>query len=217
MKRPKPTPADYIIREKLEKKDYGSDEHNDFLAAFDWATEVIEKDGKYGLRNALGEELVPPAFENFKALGRLEIKNGDRVVAQYNGKWGVLIADGKGTWMVEPDYGYIGYPNDYAQVEKDGKWGVLNLPKNEFLIPPHCDNIYQMDGFMFINGIGSYEKDGKTGLVRVDGAYTEAIFEDVVLDTEETIMVKFQGEWGYLDENSKFTIDDDKIGWFFYE
>lgn len=211
----KPTPADYKKREELEKKDFGGKEHNDFMAAFDWETELIEKDGKYGLRTALGEVIVPPVFENFMLLRPAELNNGDRVVTQHNGKWGVLIADGKGTWLVEPEYDYIGYPNNLAPVCIGEKWGVINIPANKFLIPIECDMVHVNHGFLFINGLGSYEKDGKTGIIRQDGAFTEAIFEDTDPDFEGTLRVKLNGEWGFINELGAFTTNEDDDIWYF--
>lgn len=213
---PKPTPADYKKREELEKKDFAGEEHNDFMAAFDWETELIEKDGKYGLRTALGEIIVPPAFEDFMLLRPAELKNGDRVVTQYNGKWGVLIADGKGTWLVEPAYDYIGYPNDLAPVCIGEKWGVLNIPANKVHIPIECDTVQVNHGFLFINGLGFYEKDGKTGIIRQDGAFTEAIFEDTDPDFEGTLRVKLNGAWGFINQQGTFTTNEDDDIWCFY-
>lgn len=156
MKKPKPTPADYKKREELERKDFAGVEHNEFMAAFDWETELFEKDGKYGLRTALGEEIVPPAFEDFRLLRPAELEHGDRVVTQHN-----------------------------------GKWGVINVPKNEFLIAPDCEKVHGEKGFLFINGIGSYKKDGKTGIIKSDGAFTEPIFEDFEIDMNEWVKVKY--------------------------
>lgn len=216
MKKPKPTPADYKKREELERKDFAGVEHNEFMAAFDWETELFEKDGKYGLRTALGEEIVPPAFEDFRLLRPAELEHGDRVVAQHNGKWGVLIADGRGAWLVEPEYDYIGYPNNLAPACIGEKWGVINIPANKSLIPIECDMVHVDHGFLFINGIGSYEKDGKTGIIREDGAFTEAIFEDTDLDFEGALKVKLNGEWGFINEHGTFTTDEEDDRWCFY-
>lgn len=71
------------------------------------------------------------------------------------------------------------------------KWGVLNLDKKEFLIPPECDHFDSDKGFMFRNGIGSYERGGKCGIVTHYGAFAEAIFEGAELISEEWVKVKF--------------------------
>jgi hypothetical protein len=38
----------------------------DFLNAYDWSTVLVEQNGKYGLINCIGEQLVSPNFENFQ-------------------------------------------------------------------------------------------------------------------------------------------------------
>ena len=214
LKLPRPTRADYEKRKKLEErdKDGWSDELVDLMNAFDWTTRSFGKGKKWGLKNPLGEVILEPGYENFMMLTPSDLKTGDRVVAMKNGLWGVLLIDGPGTWLIEPEYDYIGYPNDITHVRKGNKWGVLNLDKKEFLIPLECDHIDSDKGFMFINGIGAYERDGKCGIITHYGAFTEAIFDEAELIPEEWVKVKFEGQWGYLDEELKFTLDEDEAG-----
>ncbi len=213
-KLPRPTQADYEKRLQLEKNNDMSDEYLNWLNSFDWSAEIFEENGKHGLKSALGEVLLPAAFDDFMMLTSALVYQGDLVVTQQNGLWGVIVADGKGTWLVEPQYNYIGYPNTLTNVCKDKKWGVLNILTGEFLIPLECDMVHAHSGFMFINGIGSYEKDGKTGIIREDGAFTEAIFEDVDIDSEDLVRVKLNGEWGFINEQGAFTTDEDDDVWY---
>jgi len=214
---PRPTQADYEKLLKLEKNDKWTDEYLDWLNRFDWSTALFKEKGKYGLKTALGEVLLPVAFEDFMMLTSQMLKKGDLVVTQQNGLWGVIIADGMGTWQVEPSYDYVGYPNTLTHVCRDGKWGVLNVKTGKFLIPLECDMVYAHSGFMFMNGVGSYEKDGKTGIIREDGSFTEAIFEDVVIDPEDLVRVKLNGQWGFIKEDGTFTTDEDDEVWVPYD
>lgn len=206
-KLPRPTAADYLKREELENTRLGSNEHLQFLNSLDWSPELFEESGKNGLKNAMGEVIVPPLFEDFMTLGNHEIDKGEPVSTQANGKWGVVLADGKGTWLVEPEYDYIGYPNRLTHVLKEGKWGVLDIATNEFIVPLECDKVVDHDGFLFMNDIGIFMKDGKYGLVTPEGRVTRAIFDDIVDDCEGWVEVQYNGEWGYINEQGEFTDD----------
>lgn len=213
----RPTAADYEKRAYYGKiiSDEGMDsdvnmEYLEFLNQFDWGGELFMDGELCGLKNALGEVMLAPAFEDMKLMTQRDIKKGDRIVAQQNGKWGVVLADGVGTWLVGPEYDTVGYPNDLTYVCKDCKWGVLNLTTLSFLIPVECDKIYADSGFMFTNGIGYYEKDGKTGVISASGEFTGAIFDEVDGDPDGFVKVKYNGEWGFINEENEFTTDEEE-------
>jgi hypothetical protein len=221
-KLPKPSPSDYERRaeyDRMFEKGSVSDELNseylELMNSFDWGADLVHDGDKVGLRTALGEILVLPVYEDFQMLTMHELKKGSRVVASQNGKWGVLICDGAGSWLIEPGFDYIGYPNNFTHVCKDGKWGVIDLSKKEYLIAPECEMVYGDSGFMFINRIGFYKKDGKYGVVGDWGAFTEPVFEDYDGEPDGSVRVKFNGEWGFVGEDNKFTSDDEEAYYFF--
>ena len=215
-KLPKPTPADYekrVANNRLFTEGTNPDQdliNLEFLDSIDWSAEIFEQDGKYGVKTALGEMVLPPVFDNFWGLTSSEIKKGDRVVAVQNGKCGVAIADGTYTWLVKPEYDFIGYPNQITHVKKDGKWGLLDIINGKFLISLECDSIDDYMGFPFSNGIGFYEKGGKTGVITQFGTFTEPIFEEVEKDSDGDVKVKFNGQWGFINEGNEFTLDENE-------
>ena len=218
---PKLTSADYAKLRELEnnlKNNKGGD-HSclNFQNSFDWSAYIFEKDGKYGLKSAIGEIVLPANFEDFKLLSNTDIQNGDKVVVKQNGKWGVLKAGGEGTWLIDPEFDYIGYPNNFTHVCKNDKWGVLNIPERKFLIPLECDTIQSDGGFMFINGVGIYEKDGKLGLVTENGEFTEPVFNDTDWDMEGGVKVLQNDQWGYVNEDGQFTTDEDEAYYGFWD
>jgi hypothetical protein len=215
-KLPKPTPAEYEKRAEFNRLfDEGgvsnklNDEYLDLMNSYDWGTDLIHDGDKVGLKTALGEVILPPLFENFRMLTMQELKKDDKVVAMLNGKWGVIAADGIGTWILPPEFDYIGYPNNITHVCKDGKWGVYDLSKGEYLIPPECEMVYDNDGFLFCNRIGSYKKDGKYGVIADWGSFTEPIFEEVDMEPDGWVKVRYNGEWGFINEDNKFTAGED--------
>ena len=171
---------------------------------------VIFEDGLVGLKTEEGEVILPSIFDDIYKISPDFPSKGDRLVVKQNGKWGVIEADGKGAWIINPEYEYIGYPNRITHVRKDDKWGVLDIEKDEYLIKPECDLIHDTDGFMFNNGIGVYEKNGRIGIVTEYGNFTDAIFEDLDGDPDGLVEVKFEGEWGFIDENNSFTVDEEE-------
>lgn len=216
-KSPKPVKTDPKKREKFEENQISDKELNitdrDIEIALDSIkreTKIIVDGEKMGLKTFQDEIILPPLFDNVCLLSHHELKKGDKVVARMKGKYGVVLADGTGTWIVKPEFDYIGYPNNLTHVCKDGKWGVLDISKGEYLISPECDKIWADHGFMFTNGIGVYEKDGKMGVVTDYGAFTEPVFEDIDGEPEDWVKVRYQGQWGFINENNEFTTVEDE-------
>ncbi|MFW5663912.1 MAG: hypothetical protein ACOCYD_02635 [bacterium] len=218
-KLPRPTQADYDRILQLEDTNNYYDEYMELSDSFDWSAQTFEKNGKYGLKSAVGELLLPAEYDNFKTMGGDILRRGNRVTAQKNGKWGVALANGnETTWHLQPQYDYIGYPNYLTAVCKDGKWGIINMSTREYLIAPDCDMVHTDNGILFVNRLGLYEKNGKIGVVRMDGAFTEAIFEETDFEPEGPIKVMFNGEWGFINEQGSFTTnEEDDVWWFSVE
>lgn len=208
---PKPSPEIYATF--IEN---GANSDLDFLNAYDWSTELVEKNGKYGLVNCIGEQLLNPNFEDFQMMSGHDMKIGDRVVAQLNDKWGVIQLDGgDGVWIVEPEYDYIGYPNSITSFKKGNKWGVMNINTKEWILPLVCDKIYGSSGFMFVNGIGVYEIAGKSGLILENGEFTEAIYDEIDLTAEVYSKARIGDQWGYIAQDGQLVEDPDEA--YFYE
>lgn len=216
--RPKPSQEQYIRFKELEKQmepGEWNDEWMELYDAYDWSPELIKEGEKCGLKTVLDEVILPVIYDNVKLMESTIVEKGDRVVAIQNEKWGVAIADGNGTWLVAPEYDYIGYPNDFTAVKKDDKWGVLNISNGEFLVPLECDTVFENNGFLFLNGIGSYVKDGRMGILTEDGDLTDAVFEAVDPTPSGLVKVKFEGEWGFIDEQDQFTEDMNRAAYCF--
>lgn len=215
-KRPKPTAEEVIRLKKLEeriKDGSWDDEYAELFDSRDWSPEFIYEDNLMGLKTAFEEIILPPVFEDIRLLTQTIMEPGDRVAVKQNGKWGVVVADGKGTWICEPEFDDIGYPNVITYVRKGNKMGVIDLAERKYLLPLEYDHIDDYESFMFVNGIGFFEKDGLHGVMMEDGSHTEAIFEDVDFEPEEPVKVKYKGKWGFIDEAGKFTEDEDDAGY----
>ena len=206
---PIPKEADYKRREEIIKKfGKGSEEHMEILTSFNWQTQLFQEGEKYGLKTPLGEVILDAGYEDFKMMTSEELKKGDRVVAQQNGMWGVLIAGTPGTWIIEPEYDNIGYPNNITFLVKGDEWKITDL-ENRKMIVEGCEDVSQWNGFMFANGVSFFKKNSKYGVIMMDGKHTEAVFEEFDFDPDLHIKVKLDGKWGVIDENDQFTEEED--------
>lgn len=100
---------------------------------------------------------------------------------------------------------YISYPNRIAGCLKDGKWGYLDTLENEFIIPLTCDKIFIDNGFVFCNGIVTFEINGRWGVIRSDGECTDAIFDEVDVELDQAVKVRIGDVWGYVNEDGQST------------
>jgi hypothetical protein len=206
--RRKPTADDYIRRELFQSnQDHDTNEYLNFMNSIDWSSEVFEEEGKYGLKNALGEVVVKPNYEGIQYYPFTEFQTQHNIALKYNGKWGVqsLLTH---EWVVEPVFDYVGYPSNFLPVIKDGKWGVYNIREKNYLIPLVCESLSHDSGILFTNGLAIYKVNGKTGVISSRGLFSEAIFDDVEW-WEGPVKVLYDGVWGYLDEQAMFTINED--------
>ena len=206
-KLPRPSKLDYALIEIYNKN---SDDYHNLYNAFDWSAEVYEENGNYGLKNCLGEILIKPHYQNFMLLSGFDIKMGSKVVTQINNKWGILIADGEGLWMTEPDYDYIGYPNNITYLCKNGKWGVMNLNTREWILPLNCDSLSHENGFLFSNGIAFYELNGKHGILLINGEFTQPVFDEIDHEINYAVKVRIGNKWGYADKSGQLVDDIDE-------
>jgi hypothetical protein len=207
-----PTEQDYMKAEELlelHQKD-GSDDYFEFCAQFNWEPVVFEENGKVGLKTPYGELIIPAMIDDYYLLSRNSHKMLDRLTVVVGDKYGIIKTNGSGTWIVEPEYDYIGFPDAITHVRKEDKSGLLNISTNELVAPLEYDNVYEDNGFFFLNGIGVLIKGDKIAIVMDYGKVSKAIFDDIEQPVEGVVKVKMNGEWGYIDEEGDFTtnIDD---------
>ena len=190
----------------------------------DMRYQVFEENGKRGLRHPSGYVVVPPLFddiaEQYDALGK---------------RWGPIFAvpvirDGKyalyvmgcpqgqefrqeplterekcGKLVTEFEYDnmykFFGTPGFFI-VEKDGKKGVLDSGGN-IIVPIEQDEIYEQ---MDTDGCFPFICNGKWG-VSCHGKTTDAEFVDVIIQSEDFVRVKVEGDdtYYYLDDYGNLT------------
>lgn len=205
--KPRPTAAEYAKRQEiLNELGEESDAYLEFLNAYNWSTQMFKDDELYGLKDAKGDVILEAGYEGFRLFSSDELQKEDRVVAKLNGHWGVLVIKNSGSWLIEPEYDDIGYPDVLTHVRKDNQWGVLNIEKKDFVLPLGGGHMQAESGFMFVNGIGVYENKGKFGVILENGSYTKAHFDKVDDEPFGLVKVRQNKVWGYIDTNGDFTL-----------
>ena len=219
---PKPNKSIFELRKSLEQKlntewnEEVAEQHLNILNDYNWSTEIFKEGDKYGLKMWDDTILLPAVFDNFMTLTSEELNFGDKIVANLNGKEGVVLPEESGwKWILEPVFDYISYPNDLVAVQKGELWGVYCFSQAKYLIPLACEMIPLHNGFLFMNGIGLYKKDGRWGIINDAGEYTEALFDEVEEDIEGPVKVKLGEQWGFVQEDGTLSEEeDDAYFWF---
>jgi hypothetical protein len=178
---------------------------------------IFKLNGKYGIRSLNNEILVPAEYDDFVLLSGFDIQKGDRITAIKDDKYGVLSVNGESTsWILEPIYEFIGVPNNVTYVYKDGEYAVYNFRDKCFIIEHIEELSVHAPGFFCANGIGTFTKKNKKGIITEDGRFTEANFDDIDEgDWHGLVKVKEGDQWGYVNADNNFTQDEDECAYFF--
>lgn len=83
----------------------------------------------------------------------------------------------------------------------NGKYGLLETHKGREVIPCLQDEIYAAEDF---DGIVAFKRDGKYGLYS-PGHCTDAIFEEVKLQSEDYAVATIGKTFGYIDKSGNLT------------
>ncbi|MGD9563682.1 MAG: WG repeat-containing protein [Pyrinomonadaceae bacterium] len=148
-------------------------------------------DGKMGLINSQGRELVAPVYESI-----FVDRDGMRAV-KLNGKKGFI--DNTGKLVVAAEFDESGeFFNGRAAVKKNGKWGLIDAT-GKTVVPFEYDHAKA-----FIQGHAAIRSNGKYGFVNESGKLViDFQFEDTGFFSEGFAFVKKGGKWGYIDTAGK--------------
>ena len=125
-------------------------------------------------------------------------------------KYGIM--DKNGNVIIPAEYDKVNcfYADDYVQVEKDGKTGIINSKNEPVFEFGKYGYIEKVDENTFIAG-----KDGKFALVSTDGKpITDFIYES--LDAKEGVCIsaKKDGKYGVLDFKGNVILPIENDNWY---
>lgn len=180
-------------------------EKKEFYTQYDSVTFTT----KMGLQlSIVGMDLIPPKYDEL-----VEIDDYGCVFCyKQKGKYGLVLADGKGTELCPPQYDEIEKIEclyGYLLVRIGQKWGIANYDQPEDF-PTHLeyDELIKRE-----RGCGNeflIKKGDKVG-VFIDGHIVPPVYDGVfVPEVFGWVRVLQNGEWGYLDVNNEYTADVNK-------
>lgn len=180
----------------------------------DMRNTVFEENGKKGLKSATGKLLVPALYDAFPEL------YDDTIYRGWGYNWCCPVVVGRKYGLVQYAcaknrnqstlitpckydiiFRYFGLWQSYFVCQMNGKYGLLEPHKGGEVIPCLQDEIYAAEDF---DGIVAFKRDGKYGLYS-PGHCTDAIFEDVKLQSEDYVVATIGKTFGYIDKSGNLT------------
>lgn len=150
------------------------------LSLIDLVLIPIEKDGKIGYINSVGDIIVSPCFD--QAIGFFV--NRESIVSVRKGKkWGVIDTDGKEILPFEYIWIWPSKDSSLASVQTYNGWSVIDAKSHEVIIP---EGEYELiDGFRY--EYARVKNNDLWGLVNSSGS--------LVLPIKYTDMLQFYDRW----------------------
>lgn len=174
-----------------------------FEQEYDVFTKVYSEDGKFGVKDAIGEILVPAMFDEI-GYTYADSCRGFAVPVIKDGKMALVSPDGKGTMLTDAIYDEIRFCDCSFILYKDGKQG-LATGSGLVVVPAEMDEV-----FLPMNDLVVFTKDGKNGFAMSGtGLITEPEYDDFVIAENEYLMIFKNGQKGYIDEQGSFTTEED--------
>lgn len=196
-----------------------------------------EKDGKYGLIDFEGKEIVKPEYDNIYSLEGID----HSIILEKNGKKGLLNSS---TGEIVIDCNYIdiqsiseNYENGYIVKNDENKYGII-LPDKTVVLENKYDDIKKVTGnnYYVVNENGTLEiidssnkvilnkgfdtveniqldnfiitKNGKYGVINEKGEeILPAKFEDIKFSFSDYYIVKLNNKYGVVGKDQKNIID----------
>ena len=165
----------------------------------------VKKNGKYGVINLDGKEILPCEYDEITALEG--IKSTVKIVK--DGKYG--IADNTGKVLLGTQYAEVtnlGQDNKAGFIVKgeDGKYGIVDYSNTQVLEAKY-DEIYKIHG----NDFYVVKQDGKQVLIKKDGTVTLSEGFDeitaILKNVENGVIYKSSNQYGIMKTTGEVTIE----------
>lgn len=163
----------------------------------------FEKDGKYGLIDFSGKEVLPANYENISTMQGIE----KTLILTKDGKYGLYNSVSK-TVFADTTYTSVApfgktYNDGYIVKNENGKYGILGSEGKIILDATH-------DKIMKVSGNDKYVvQDGvKTKLISKDGTtILETGFDEIIEIDGDNLVIKKAGKYGIINTTGETLID----------
>lgn len=153
----------------------------------------VEKDGKYGLINFEGKEVLPCDYDEITALKGVT----NNLLVKKDGKVGLV--NEKGQTIVNTEYKDIktlkeGYKNEYIIVNDNNQYGIISTTGTILVEPKYEDVKYLNNSEMFaIKDAGVWKLINKDNQILIDGGY-----DNIIEAKGENVVVEKGGKYGVV-------------------
>lgn len=153
----------------------------------------VEKDGKYGLINFEGKEVLPCDYDEITALKGVT----NNLLVKKDGKVGLV--NEKGQTIVNTEYKDIktlkeGYKNEYIIVNDNNQYGIISTTGTVIIEPKYEDVKYLNNSEMFaIKDAGVWKLINKDNQILIDGGY-----DNIIEAKGENVVVEKVGKYGVV-------------------
>lgn len=153
----------------------------------------VEKDGKYGLINFEGKEVLPCDYDEITALKGVT----NNLLVKKDGKVGLV--NEKGQTIVNTEYKDIKtlkeeYKNEYIIVNDNNQYGIISTTGTVIIEPKYEDVKYLNNSEMFaIKDAGVWKLINKDNQILIDGGY-----DNIIEAKGENVVVEKGGKYGVV-------------------
>ena len=154
----------------------------------------FQKDGKFGLINFAGKEIISAEYDKIYAMSGIQ----KSIIIEKDGLKG-LVSNTLGEIIINPEYAEItsltdNYDNGYLVKNKDSYYGVITTDK-KIILDFKYDKIESVTG----NDMYVATEEGKTKLIKKDGTTVlDTGFDEIKSIDGENIVIKKDGKFGVI-------------------
>ena len=151
----------------------------------------VQKDGKYGLINLEGKEILNCEYDEIKAI----IGTKNAFITIKDNKQGIV--DNFGNILIQNDYTQINslttkYENGFIVKSENGKYGIVNSNGGKVL-----EEKYEEIKNIYGNNMYVVKENSKWKIIDTEGnTYLENSFEDIKQINSDNIILKKNGKYG---------------------
>ncbi len=153
----------------------------------------VQKDGKYGLINLEGKEILNCEYDEIKAI----VGTKNAFITIKNNKQGIV--DNFGNILIQNNYEQINslttkYENGFIVKSENGKYGIVNSNGGKVL-----EEKYEEIKNIYGNNMYVVKENSKWKIIDTEGnTYLENSFEDVKQINSDNIILKKNGKYGII-------------------